>query len=129
MSDQIRKAAVLFAESAAERVKNCSVAGKGLSGRKAPPIPGISAPESFWAALRFKTDSSRSENRPAAPMGTDASAAVQTVKLSGSILPKPHTKTTDTAMEESIPPKNPSQLLFGLISGASACLPKAEPIA
>lgn len=39
MSDQIRKAAVLFAESAAERVRNCSVAGKGLSGRKAPPIP------------------------------------------------------------------------------------------
>lgn len=37
MSDQIRKAAVLFAESAAERVRNCSVAGKGLSGRKAPP--------------------------------------------------------------------------------------------
>lgn len=39
MSDQIRKTEVLFAESAAERVRNCSVAGKGLSGRKAPPIP------------------------------------------------------------------------------------------
>src|ERR1017187_144880 len=94
---------------------------------KMPPIPGTPPPESFWAARRLMTDSTRSETMATAARGA-ARRAPRSGPMSAGRTPRPSQNTSaPTPVARSTPPAAPSQVFLGLIPGAIAWRPTARP--
>ena len=96
---------------------------------KIPPCPGKIVPVSFTPASRLKTEITRSPICALIPSTAPSNPATKKLLMGIPTKYGAVTKyqTTPTAMVAPSPDHNPSQVLLGLIEGASFCLPHLVP--
>ena len=88
-----------------------------------PPWPGMMVPESLKPELRLMRLSARSPSTPMRPLTTPNRSACGTLISTPGMNVRRHQNSTEPAS----PAKKPSQLFFGLVRGASLCLPNLLP--
>lgn len=92
-----------------------------------PPWPGIRLPESLMCRFLFIIDSIRSPNVAKTEQEAPRPSHHHTLPGNPNHRGQTSPKSTDAAHVSKKPPKNPSQVFWGLMRSNNLCLPKAQP--